>query len=59
MAAGYELGKNHLGQFAFVLEAGNSETILRSEQCESKAAAMNGIASVKANGPSETVKDNT
>ena len=31
MAGWYELNKNDKGQFAFVLKAGNSETILRSE----------------------------
>jgi thioredoxin 1 len=38
MAGWYELSKNDKGQFTFVLKAGNSETILRSEQYESKAA---------------------
>jgi len=42
-----------------VLKAGNSETILRSEQYETKAAAQNGIVSVQTNSPSTTVKDST
>lgn len=49
MAGWYELGKNDKGQFSFVLKAGNSETVLRSEQYESKAAALKGIASVQKN----------
>jgi uncharacterized protein len=49
MAGWYELNKNDKGQFHFVLKAGNSEVILRSEQYESKAAAENGIASVQKN----------
>ena len=36
-----------------MLKAGNSETILRSEQYETKAAAQNGIASVQTNSPND------
>lgn len=53
MAGWYELNKNDKGQFAFVLKAGNSETILRSEQYESKAAAQSGIVSVQTNSPKD------
>lgn len=49
MAGWYELSKTDNGQFNFVLKAGNAETILRSEQYESKSAAENGIASVQKN----------
>ncbi len=49
MAGWFELNKNDKGQFNFVLKAGNSEVILKSEQYESKAAAENGIASVQKN----------
>lgn len=49
MAGHYELGKSHNGQFYFVLKAGNGETILQSEQYESKASALSGIASVQTN----------
>ena len=38
-------------QFHFVLKAGNGETILTSESYTTKAAAENGIASVKSNAP--------
>ncbi len=51
MAGWYELSKTDKGQHNFVLKAGNAETILRSEQYESKAAAENGIASVQTNSP--------
>lgn len=57
MAGWYELNKNDKGQFAFVLKAGNSETILRSEQYESKAAAQNGIVSVQTNSPNDARYD--
>jgi uncharacterized protein YegP (UPF0339 family) len=57
MAGWYELGKNDKGQFSFVLKAGNSETVLRSEQYESKAAAQNGIASVQKNSPDDARYD--
>jgi uncharacterized protein YegP (UPF0339 family) len=51
MAGWYVLSKNAKGQFRFVLKAGNAETILQSEQYESRAAAENGIASVQKNSP--------
>ena len=51
MAGWYELSSNDKAQYSFVLKAGNAETILRSEQYESKAAAENGIASVQKNSP--------
>jgi uncharacterized protein len=49
MAGWYEINKNDKGQFHFVLKAGNSEVILRSEQYEAKPSAENGIASVQKN----------
>lgn len=49
MAGWYELNKNDKGQFHFVLKAGNSEVILRSEQYEAKTSAQNGVASVQKN----------
>jgi uncharacterized protein len=49
MAGWYELSKNSKGQFHFVLKAGNSETILSSEQYESKASAEKGMESVRTN----------
>lgn len=52
MAGWYELRQNDKGQYSFVLKAGNAETILQSEQYESKSSAENGIASVQKNSPS-------
>ena len=42
-----KIAKN--GQFYFNLKAGNGQTILSSEQYTTKAACLNGIASVKEN----------
>ncbi len=53
MSGWYELGTNARGQYSFVLKAANTQTILHSEQYESKAAALNGIASVQTNAPLE------
>lgn len=39
------------GQYRFVLKAANGEIILYSERYTTKAGAMNGIQSVKANSP--------
>ena len=43
----------------FVLKAGNGEIIGKSEMYNSKAAMVNGIASVKTNAPGSTVSDTT
>jgi len=43
----------------FTLTGGNGEVIGRSEMYSSTAARDNGIESVKTNGPTPTVKDNT
>ncbi|RBL86466.1 hypothetical protein DDE05_10150 [Streptomyces cavourensis] len=43
----------------FTLTASNGQTIGRSEMYSSTSARDNGIASVKTNGPTTTVKDNT
>jgi uncharacterized protein YegP (UPF0339 family) len=49
MAGKFELAKSTNGKFFFRLKAGNGEKILGSEMYDSKAAAENGIASVKKN----------
>jgi uncharacterized protein len=46
-------------QHYFVLEAGNGETLGRSEMYTSTSAMDRGIASVKANAPTAVVKDLT
>ena len=53
MAAKFVLKKTDSGKFMFNLKAGNGETILTSEQYNSKASAKNGIDSVKENSASE------
>lgn len=49
MSGRFELSKSKDGQFRFVLKAGNSETILTSELYRSRAAALNGMVSVRSN----------
>jgi uncharacterized protein YegP (UPF0339 family) len=51
--------KSSNGQYFFVLKAGNGERIAQSETYNSKAAALNGIESVKANAPTAPVEDQT
>lgn len=41
----------------FVLKAGNGQTIGKSEMYSSNSSMENGVASVKANGASKTVKE--
>ena len=49
MAGYFELKQSASGKFMFNLKAGNHETILTSETYSSKAAAENGIDSVRRN----------
>lgn len=52
MAGWFEITKSeNNGQFSFTLKAGNGEPILKSEQYTTKAAAVNGIESVRKNSP--------
>jgi len=51
MAGWFELSKSSNDQFKFVLKAGNGEVVLTSELYTTKAAAENGIASVRTNSP--------
>ncbi|HEV7643979.1 MAG TPA: YegP family protein [Pyrinomonadaceae bacterium] len=50
MAGKYELKKSASGKYHFNLKAGNGQVILSSEMYETKAAANNGIESVRKNG---------
>jgi uncharacterized protein YegP (UPF0339 family) len=50
MAGYFELKRSAKGEFMFNLKAGNHETILTSETYSSRAAAENGIDSVRRNG---------
>lgn len=53
MAGKFELNTSSNGKFFFNLKAGNGEVILSSEMYETKAAAQNGIESVKKNAADE------
>jgi hypothetical protein len=53
MAGTYELKSTSDNQFMFNLKAGNGEIILTSERYTTKAAAENGIESVKQNSPND------
>jgi uncharacterized protein YegP (UPF0339 family) len=59
MAGKFEIKKRQGGQYHFVLKAGNNEIIATSESYTTKAAAKNGIESVKANASSAPVVDLT
>ena len=49
MAGTFELYTDKAGKFRFRLKAGNGQVIAVGEAYESKAAALNGIESVKKN----------
>ena len=57
MAAKFVLKKGSTGKFHFNLIATNGQVIATSEAYESKAAALNGIESVKKNAPVAEVED--
>jgi len=59
MAAKFVLKKGSSGKFHFNLIATNGQVIATSEAYESKAAALNGIESVKKNAPVAEVEDQT
>ena len=59
MAGSFVMQKSANGQYFFVLKAGNGERIAQSETYSSKAAALSGIESVKANAPTAPVDDQT
>jgi uncharacterized protein len=59
MAGKFVLTKGKSGQDHFNLKAGNGETIATSESYTSKAAAINGIESIKKNAADAKVEDQT
>lgn len=59
MAGKYVLKKSTNGKYHFNLHASNGQVIASSELYETKAAAMNGIASVQKNAATQTVDDLT
>ncbi|MBK7105548.1 MAG: YegP family protein [Ignavibacteriae bacterium] len=56
--ARYERRKSSRNEPYFVLKAVNNEILGRSEMYSSVTAMENGIASVKVNGTTTTIKDN-
>ncbi|WP_439592755.1 YegP family protein [Microbacterium sp.] len=57
MAGKFELWVDKAGQYRFNLKASNGQVIATSEGYSSKASALNGIESVKANASTaETVE---
>ena len=59
MAAKFVLKKTDAGQFHFNLLATNGRVIATSESYKTKAAALNGIESVKKNAPVAATDDQT
>jgi uncharacterized protein YegP (UPF0339 family) len=59
MAGKFELYEDKSGGFRFRLKAGNGEIIASSESYKTKAAAANGIESVKKNAGDASVDDQT
>jgi uncharacterized protein YegP (UPF0339 family) len=57
MSGKFEITKDKAGKFRFRLKAGNGEIIAVSEAYESKAAAHNGVESVKKNAAEASVVD--
>lgn len=57
--ARYERKTASNGKFHFSLKAANHEVIGRSQMYSSESARDNGIESVKTNGTTTTIKDNT
>ncbi|MGH0028480.1 MAG: YegP family protein [Myxococcota bacterium] len=55
----YDRRRSTSDQPYFVLKAANGEVIGRSEMYSSTSAMENGIVSVKTNGPTATVDDQT
>lgn len=55
MAGKFELYTDAAGKWRFRLKAGNGQVIAVGEAYESKAAAENGIESVKKNAPDADV----
>lgn len=55
----YERKESKNGDPFFVLKAGNGQVIGKSEMYSSESAMENGIESVKTNGPTTDIADNT
>ncbi len=57
--AGKVVLKKSGDQYVFSLKAGNGEIVATSERNTTKAAAKNGIESVRRNAPAATLSDET
>ncbi len=57
MAGKFELKTAKSGQFHFNLKSGNGQIIATSEMYKSKAAALNGIESVRKNAAGAVLDD--
>ncbi|CCH76844.1 conserved hypothetical protein [Nostocoides japonicum T1-X7] len=55
MAGTFEVYKDKAGKYRFRLKASNGQVIAVGEAYESKASAMNGVASVQNNAPGAKV----
>jgi len=59
MAGKFEVYEDKAGKFRFRLKASNGQIIAVGEAYESKAAAVNGIDSVRRNAADATLDDQT
>lgn len=59
MAGKFELFNDTSGKYRFRLKAGNGEIIAQSEAYNTKAGALNGIASVRTTAPTAPIVDLT
>jgi len=59
VAGTFELYEDGAGKYRFRLKASNGQVIAVGEDYETKAAALNGIASVQKNAPEAKVVDQT
>jgi uncharacterized protein len=59
VAGKFVIRKSGAGKYHFVLKAGNGEVTATSESYTTKAAAKNGIESVRDNAPKAAVDDET
>jgi uncharacterized protein YegP (UPF0339 family) len=59
VAGKFELYKDAGGKFRFRLKASNGQIIASSEAYNSKAAAQDGIQSVRTNAPDAALDDQT
>lgn len=59
MAGKFEVYKDKAGKFRFRLKASNGQVIATGEAYETKASAMNGVASVQKNAPGAAIDDQT